>query len=366
MEQKRVAVLGAGNGGQAMAGHLSVLGCRTALYNRDEANLAPIRERGGIELKGALQGFGELAAVTTDMATALFGAELVMVVVPAFAHRFMAETAAPFLTDDQIVILHPGRTGGALEFRNTLRAAGAKGRPVVSEAQTLLYACRAEAGAKVSVKSVKRVVELAALPAADNARVFSALQSVLPAFVPAENVLATGLANIGAVFHPTAFLLNAGAVESGEEFKFYTEGMTPAIVDLIGAIDAERMAVAAAYGVKTLSARDWLRRSYQVEGHTLHELIRRNQAYRGISAPQTLHHRYVFEDIPTGLVPFVSLGEAAGLKLPAARAVIDLAGALYRQDFWAEGRTVDRLGLGGLTPAAIRRLVNEGGKQEWD
>jgi len=304
-----IAVLGAGNGGQAMAAHLAYKGLRVALYNREAGRLDPIKERGGIEMVGVLQGFGRLALVTDDIASAVAGAKLIMVVVPAFAHEFMAEAVAPHLTDGQVVVLHPGRTGGALEFSHILRAAGCRTRPLISEAQTLLYACRIEGHARVNIKSIKHVVEFAALPAVANRRVLAALQPVFPEFEPAENVLATGLANIGAVFHPAAFLLNAGAVDAGDEFKFYTEGMTPAIVDLISSIDHERVAVANRYGVSVLSAKEWLRRSYRVQGDSLHEMIRRNKAYRGIKAPQTLQHRYVFEDIPTGLVPIIALGK---------------------------------------------------------
>ncbi|MGI5838109.1 MAG: NAD/NADP octopine/nopaline dehydrogenase family protein [bacterium] len=356
-----IAVLGAGNGGQAMAAHLANKGMRVALYNREDDRLAPIRAKGGIEMTGTLSGFGRLALVTDDIARAIKGARLIMVVVPAFAHGFIATAVAPHLSDGQIVVLHPGRTGGALEFGHILREAGCRTQPIISEAQTLLYACRIEGPARVNIKSIKRVVEFAALPASENGTVRAALQTVFPEFEPAENVLATGLANIGAVFHPAAFLLNAGAVETGEEFKFYTEGMTPTIVRLIGSIDRERVAVANRYGVGALSAKEWLRRSYEVQGDSLHEMIIRNKAYRGINAPKTLQHRYVFEDIPTGLVPIIALGEAAGLKLPAARAIVAMADALYRRDFAAEGRSLAKLGLQGLGRDEILELVNKRG-----
>lgn len=356
-----IAVLGAGNGGQAMAAHLASKGLRIALYNREGERLMPIREKGGIEMTGALRGFGQLTLITDDIARAIKGTRLIMVVVPAFAHRFIAEAVAPHLADGQIVVLHPGRTGGALEFCHILRKSGCRTRPIISEAQTLLYACRSEGPARVNIKSTKRVVEFAALPAAENRLVRDALQPVLPEFEPAENVLATGLANIGAVFHPAAFLLNAGAVEAGDEFRFYTEGMTPTIVDLISTIDRERVAVANRYGVGVLGAKEWLRRSYQAQGDSLHEMIRRNKAYRGIKAPQTLQHRYVLEDVPTGLVPIIALGEAAGLEMPAARAVVAMAGALYRSDFSRTGRTLEKLGLQGLDRDDILNLVNKRG-----
>ncbi|MBE9565631.1 MAG: hypothetical protein IMF16_02650, partial [Proteobacteria bacterium] len=44
------AVLGAGHGGMAMAGHLGIMGFRVNLFNRTPARLEPIKRRGAIEV----------------------------------------------------------------------------------------------------------------------------------------------------------------------------------------------------------------------------------------------------------------------------------------------------------------------------
>ena len=125
----RFCVMGAGHGGTAMAAHLAPMGFDVTLYNRSPGRLEPIAERGGIELTAPdvnwiAPGEGELRRVTTDPGEALGESDLVMVVVPATAHRFLATQCAPHLRDDHVVILHPGRTGGAIEFRQVLRESG--------------------------------------------------------------------------------------------------------------------------------------------------------------------------------------------------------------------------------------------------
>lgn len=53
MEKKpypKFAVLGAGHGGTAMAGHLSLMGFDVSLYNRGEARLQAIRAAGGVDV----------------------------------------------------------------------------------------------------------------------------------------------------------------------------------------------------------------------------------------------------------------------------------------------------------------------------
>ena len=163
----KVAILGAGNGAHAMAGHLALKGFTVRLYNKFEEEIVHMREQGGVTVEGAVEGFGRLELVTTDIASVLDGACAIMVVVPAFVHHFMAEVCAPHLQDGQVVILNPGRTGGTLEFANVLREKGVTAQVKVAEAQTLIYACRISGPARVMIHGIKKRVPLATLPATD-------------------------------------------------------------------------------------------------------------------------------------------------------------------------------------------------------
>src|SRR5690554_4008284 len=84
-------VLGAGHGGMAMAGHLGLMGYKVNLYNRSDERIDPIRFTGGIELSGMVEGFGRINLATADIEEALDGVDILMVVVPANGHRFIAE-----------------------------------------------------------------------------------------------------------------------------------------------------------------------------------------------------------------------------------------------------------------------------------
>jgi len=120
----RYTVIGAGNGGKAMAAHLALMGKEVTLFNRTGSRIEAIKELGTIRLEsyeGGPHGFGELKLVTSDMAEALENTDMIMVVVPATAHASIAAKTARHLRDGQVIILHPGRTGGALEFTKVLR-----------------------------------------------------------------------------------------------------------------------------------------------------------------------------------------------------------------------------------------------------
>ncbi|HEY9054134.1 MAG TPA: 2-dehydropantoate 2-reductase N-terminal domain-containing protein, partial [Rectinemataceae bacterium] len=114
-------VAGAGNGGLAMAGHLGLMGFEVRLFNRTDAHLNAARWYKGVELEGAVEGFGPLRLATSSIREAVEGADVVMVVTPSTAHSSLASAMAPFLHDGQVVVLNPGRTGGALEFRAAIK-----------------------------------------------------------------------------------------------------------------------------------------------------------------------------------------------------------------------------------------------------
>jgi len=95
-------------------------------------------------------------------------------------------------------------------------------------------------------------------------------------------------------------------------------------------------------------------------GETLLERIHSNRAYDSIVAPKRLEVRQILEDVPTGLVPLVSLGALAGVPTPTCRAVTDICCVLLERDFWAEGRNARNLGLSGMRVAEIREYVDTG------
>ena len=357
-DSPRFCVLGAGAGGMAMAGHLALMGRKVNLYTRNPDRLAPVIARGGIDVTGEVHGLAKLDVVTTDPEKAIEHAEVLMIVVPATAHRNIAQIIGPYVRDGQIILLNPGRTGGALEFAQVLQTVNPGVRPYLAEAQTLLYASRLTNPGQVHIFGIKNSVALAALPAYQTADILPIIRTALPQFVPGDNVLKTGLDNIGAVFHPTITLLNSARIEdTNGDFQFYLEGVTPAVASILEAIDQERVAVAAALGIRANTAREWLYLAYNAAGKTLIEAMRANPGYRGINAASTVHHRYISEDVPASLVPIASIGEMLGVRTPAMKSVIYLASIMHGVDYWTNGRTVEKLGIAGMSVKDIRFLV---------
>lgn len=360
----KFTVIGAGNGGKAMSAHLALLGFQVALYNRTAAHIAAIKARGGIDLEsydGGPRGFGRLALVTAEIAEAVNFADVIMVVVPSSAHAEVAKSMAPHLRDGQIVILHPGRTCGAVEVAKVLQDENCQADVTVAEAGTFIYASRADGPAQARIFRIKATLPLAALPATRTASVLEAIHAAYPQFIDGRNVLVTGLDNMGAVFHPALTLLNAGRIEStGGDFQFYIDGVTPSVARVLEVIDRERVTVASALGIRAQTALEWLKMAYDATGVDLNEAIHNQPGYYGIKAPATLNHRYLFEDIPMSLVPIAALGQRYGVSTGGIDSIIKLACIVHRTDYWRRGRTLERLGIDRLSVTEITRYVNEG------
>lgn len=361
---ERYSVLGAGHGGKAMAAHLALMGADVALWNRTFEHISIIKKRGGIELESTENGphgFGALSLVTSDISEALAHAQVIMVVVPSSAHTDIARAAAPFLKNGHIVILHPGRTLGALEFTKVIRDQGCTADLTVAEAETFIYASRADGPAQARIFRIKEAVPLAALPACRNEQILQCIRDVYPQFIDGVDVLHTGLNNMGAIFHPALSLLNAGWIEHTHgDYQFYIDGVTPSVARVLEVLDRERVTVASSVGIRARTSLEWLKLAYNTGGADLHEAIHNQPGYYGIKAPSTLNHRYIFEDVPMSLVPIASLGVRYGVSVRGMESIIRIGSIIHRTDYWRRGRTVERLGLEQWSVSELTRFVQEG------
>jgi opine dehydrogenase len=354
------AVIGGGNGGQSLAGHLAIMGFGVRLYDIFPETIDVIRKAGGIQVEGAVTGFGNLKLATTDIREAVAGADIVMVVAPAVAHRQIAEACAPHLADDQIVFVHPGATGGALEFKTVLSDCGCEKSVTLAEAESLLYACRCPKPGHAAIFGIKNELMVAALPAPETARVVELLNAAFPQMVAGSNVLETSLSNANAMMHPAPTLLNTSLIESDHDWLYYWDGITPAIGAFVEALDEERRAVASAFGLEIPGILEWYRVHYGAEGATLSDAVKQNQAYAEVKGQKTLHTRYLLEDIPTGLVPMAILGKLAEVEVVRMETIIKLGEFLTGKDLMSSARTLENLGLAGMTVEQIQEYMETG------
>ena len=99
------------------------------------------------------------------------------------------------------------------------------------------------------------------------------------------------------------------------------------------AVDRERIELARAYGDTVPSLAEELAEHYQprdlfFEINGAWDLV-------VIKGPADVKNRYFTEDIPFGLVPWVQLGERAGLATPLFRSLLSLGAIIIEQDVFS-------------------------------
>ncbi|MBE0640355.1 MAG: NAD/NADP octopine/nopaline dehydrogenase family protein [Bacteroidales bacterium] len=346
MKRKRITVIGAGNGGQAMAGFLAMTGHAVNLYTRSASNYLITSRKNKITLKGAIAGVGVVSCITDNIEMAIKGSEIILIATTADVHKIIAQQIAPHISPNQIIVLNPGRTFGAIEVRVELERLSQSAKDVViGEAQSLVYACRASEFGTVNIIGKKDKVLIAAYPRKDNKAVMNVMNELFDCFEEADSVLTTSLENIGAIFHPSVVLFNAAAIERGNDFFFYND-MTPAIADFLLCIDEERLNVGKALGLKLMGIEKWVSYAYpNIQGSDLCEKMRNNPAYFKILAPKSIGSRLITEDVPTGLVPISQVGDFVGVSTSLMKSVIHICSSLVGINFWKTGRNIDSLGL---------------------
>lgn len=356
-------IIGGGNGGQSMAGHLGLMGYQVRLYDIFQTTVDAINNQGGIHVDGVVQGFGRLEFATTNINKAIKGADVLVVVAPAINHKEIAESCMPSLSDGQIIIIHPGATCGAFEFKKVLDDGGSQINCLISETNSLIYACRSTKPGYASILGIKQDLKIATLPASGNARVLEVVREAFPQIVGAKNVLETSLENANAVMHPAPTILNTSMIESDHEWLYYWDGVTPTIGDFVVDLDRERLAIGKAYGLQLESIMSFYKKAYQVEASNLSEAVRKNLAYEKIKGQKDLRTRYLLEDVPTGLIPMIELGKMRGVDVSRMETIVKLAEFLLNEDFHKNGRTLKNLGISDMKPDEFEHFIETGKRQ---
>ena len=80
---------------------LGIAGFRLRLHDIDGSKLSDIRARGGLEVEGERAGFAAIERATTDLRSAVDGADVIIVVTGGNSQAVVARSLAPLLRDGQ-------------------------------------------------------------------------------------------------------------------------------------------------------------------------------------------------------------------------------------------------------------------------
>ncbi len=348
-----VAILGSGAGGCALAFDFAQSGHRVSLFDFPEfaSNIEAIQQSGGLHSSGGLEGFAQVSYAGHDIGKTIEGADLILVVGPAYSTAPFAVAARPFLRTGQIVVICPSSCGGALEFVHSAGLKLGDENIIVAETSTLPYAVRViEPGRLKIFLRLNGGVFLSAIPARKTQFVLDQLKGVFPYFTPAVNAMQTSLQNGNPVIHPAVTLLNAANVERTQgDFLFYEEGVTPAVGRLMESIDRERIEIGRALGVDVMPDPELGCLQGYMTAATYDVGFSTAPGFKGIKAQSSLDHRYIQEDVGYGLVFMKELADQLGVQVPNIAALIQVISTIMGKNYLEEApRTMRRYGLADL------------------
>lgn len=356
-----IAVIGAGNVGQTITAHMTLLGHSVRMYSLWDKEFDPIRERGGIELLGEIEGVGMPDTLTTDIAEAVDTAEIVVVAAPAFAHPGLSASLAPVLRPEQLVVFQPTMLGSGVEL-SRLFALEDRQPCLIAESATSLYTCRLKEPAKVYVGAVKDSIRISSIP---NSRTQEVIGRLVPFFgehySQAPDSLAVGLSNANPIYHVPPAVLNFKTVEDADRLPLHSL-VTPGIAEAIDALDRERLALSSTLHTDTTSFWQFLEDAYGVKTGSFVERIVQGYGRQAFPEPDSIKHRYFTEDIPFGLVIWSSIAKRAGVPMPLTDGFIAIGGALCGVDFTDTGRTAESLGLADGGSEEILEVFRNGAR----
>jgi opine dehydrogenase len=365
MPGNAIVVLGGGNTSFSVAAKLALEGHQVVLWEtaRQASSIAPIQSTHQIRLTGTGgEGTASLAGVTTDPAEALAAGTILLAPVPSYAHKAFAAEIVRHLRPDHVLALLPGNLG-SLYFARELRAgrSGAQNAPLLVESDTAPYVCRKLGPDHAHIWGVVPAMGIGAFPASETDRAIKALSPLFPGIQPYPHVVGAGLGAMNPIVHPPGVLMNAGRIEySRGEFYFYEEGVTPGVVRVIEALDAERRALGETLGLRLLPVAEAFHAAGFGPKGDLWAAINGSRMLTALKAPGSLQTRWLSEDVPYGLRTWAELGDRFGVAMPVARALVGLGDAVMATDSWRTGRSLTDLGLDGFDRAALDRYLTTG------
>ncbi|MER9754046.1 NAD/NADP octopine/nopaline dehydrogenase family protein [Mesorhizobium sp. M0166] len=354
----RVSILGAGAIAYGLAAYLAQSGHSPTLWSpsghrtRTLATGELLKATGDIEATVPVR-------IAKDCRDAIDHADVVVIALPAYGHKMVMDAAVPHLADGIPVIISSHSSFGALYLSK--RLAERKVRlPIVVWGTTLLTG-RQLGSTEVNVTSIRQKLDVATLP-------FDALDQGYELctalfgdrFVKRDGLLAIALSNLNPQNHLGIALLNLTRMEKAEQWS-QGGNVTPAVGRLIEALDAERLAIAAHFGIAVRTVQEHFSLSFHVPMSTVSDMNQEmDRQGRGGFGPTTIESRYILEDVPFGLLPTAVLGKISGNPAILHESGISILSAAYGRDLRKDNDILPVLGIEAMAKADLENLCLKG------
>ncbi len=343
----KIAILGAGNSGCALAADYSFRGHNVTLIKTSRSmhdeNFEYLAANGGVMV---MDEFGQertcrISRLTRDV-SAVSGARVILICTQTGFHEQVIRSIAPHLHAGQLLVIDPGYLSTAY----VLRFCSGKG-VITAESESNFIDGRISAPGRfhVGFRNVRNPVGV--YPASELPQARAILDELGTPFTYLNSVAEAALHNPNMIVHTVGAVMSIPRIEAtGGDYCMYHEVFTPSVWNMLERLDGEKTAVLSALGfaptpyVEACKFRNSLDEKRDGK-EVFFDYARMPSRAKG---PVNVNSRYITEDVPQGLVLLESLGCVLGVETPVAAALIELSSAALGRDMRAAGRTIENLG----------------------
>jgi opine dehydrogenase len=352
-----ISILGAGNGGTAVAAELSLRGhevnlIKTSNAMHDENFNYLLKNKGTVNIiENGKTVTARIKHVTRDISR-ISKSQVVIIYIQTNYHEDLIKRIKPYLRDGQIILINPGYLSTAYVLKHC-----ADINLTVCEAQSSFVDCRiSEPGTiKVGFRNVRN--PLGIFPASRIKESSKILNKLGFPFVYLPSVIEAALHNPNLIVHTVGAIMSIPRIEKTKgEYCMYHEVFTPSVWNILEELDNEKMDVMEKLGCERIPYVEACK--YR---NTLDDTRDAKEVffwYAGMptraKGPIVVDSRYISEDVPQGLVLLETLGLKLNVDTPICTALINMASAALKRDLRAEGRTVERLG-----ETVLQHIIND-------
>lgn len=343
----KVAVIGAGNVGVAIAADLSIKGhevdliktsqVRSDVFDRiiSNNNRVYLKEDGEYTKTKISSVSHELSNVTET--------DVIFITIQSTYHQRLIEQLSRYLNRNQIVVC-------ICSYMSSFYfTAFCNFKPTVVETTGPYLEGRVEMEDKLNEVVFRVGCRLTRSPLSISSDksfqpTMDKLHELYAGFSLEYSVLESALLNPNMVLHTVGAIMSIPRIEySHGNFCMYCEAYArgnEATINIMLQLDEEKKNIIKALcgtPVDIFDAGGFL-------GNPLESFYSYSESPDRAISPTSVHSRYITEDVSQGLVLLESIGKHIGVKTPITTALIDIASGALKYDFRENGRTIYKLG----------------------
>jgi opine dehydrogenase len=303
-----------------------------------------------------------LAATTSDPFEAMAAGDVLVTCASMHDQAVLNDLLLPLVEPRHTLVLLPGGTS-SLAHAKWLRDRGrdAGGLPTLVEGDTPPVVGHLSGPDRIHLSAIVANPGFGVFPACRTAAAMATLQELFPGARAHAHVVAAALAAVAPFLRAPTLLMNAAAVaRPGAAFALFEDGFTPGVARVAEALDAERLALAAALGLDLPTAAEALCAWGLGPRGDLWAAVNGSFAFTHTTDAEATPADRLADDVDYCLRPWVELAGQLGVPSPVARSLVGLYDVATGPECRQTGWSLDDLGIAGMTAAALGRFLDTG------